>query len=112
MKQRKYRDSSEHAALVNRDFKLKTSSQIQSFNVGNIRTRRISETASTLCSGLHTLVSSTDKINSKLRAPTVLANQSQTTGTHSNVSEQPSTQALVRDIRDATTVKEVRDIMS
>ena len=51
-------------------------------------------------------------MNSKLKAPTILASQTTASASNSNVSEAPSTQTLVRDIRDATTVKEVRDIMN
>lgn len=56
--------------------------------------------------GAQKLSSSQESFHSKLRAPTILAPQ-MADGKNEN-----SQQAFIKDIRDATTVREVREIMN
>lgn len=94
----RYRDSSEHvASLMTKDFKMSSTNLPL---MGNSKfSRKLSD-----YEGQNTCISQ-ERLNSKLRAPTILTSQT-------TEPDEVNTSAFFKDIRDATTVREVRDIMN
>ena len=95
---KRFRDCSEHAALQSRDFK-SVGCNLPVVNQSLRINRRVSDSGT-----FHPVINSHEQLEGKLKAP--LASGSQP------AEDTSSQQQLVRDIREATTVKEVRDIMN